>query len=97
MWFKIQEQYIIIRIIAKPNAKRTALLKITEQELHVAVHAKPQKGDANKELLVFLSQLFAVPKTKIILKTGEHSKYKQFMMPLTPQVEKVISKGLSLL
>lgn len=91
MWYKIQDQQVKIQIIAKPNAKKTAIVKITEQELHIAIHAKPHKGAANKELISFLSTLFEVPKSQIILKTGETSKYKQLILPLTQTVQKILN------
>ncbi|WP_065310953.1 DUF167 domain-containing protein [Legionella adelaidensis] len=90
MWFKIQDQYVTFQIIAKPNAKKTALVKITEHELYIAIHAKPHKGEANKELLLFLSKLFATPKSSITLK-GEHSKYKHVVVPLTASLQKIIN------
>jgi uncharacterized protein len=43
-WFKIHAQYTTLRIIAKPHAKRMVFVKITEQELHLAMHAKPHQG-----------------------------------------------------
>lgn len=91
MWFKIQDQQIKLQIIAKPNAKKTAILKISEQGLHIAIHAKPHKGEANKELIVFLSKVFKVQKSQIILKAGENSKHKQIIMPLTETIQKILN------
>jgi uncharacterized protein (TIGR00251 family) len=96
MWFKIQDQKIKIRIIAKPLAKKSALLNISEQGLQIAIHAKPHKGEANKELILFLSKLFQIPKSKIILESGENSKYKQVTMPLTAAIQKIINDPLIL-
>lgn len=90
MWFSIQGKQVRLQIIVKPNAKKTALVKISEQELHIAIHAKPHKGEANKELILFLSKIFDVPKSQIILKTGEGSKYKQIIMPLTTEVQNIL-------
>lgn len=91
MWFKILEQQVKLQIIAKPNAKKTSILKISEEGLHVAIHAKPHKGEANKELILFLSNVFKMPKSKIILKTGENSKYKLIIMPLTKTVQTILN------
>lgn len=91
MWFKIQDQQVKLQIVAKPNAKKTAITKISEQGMHIAIHAKPHKGEANKELIVFLSKFFDVPKSQINLKTGEGSKYKQVILPLTPAVQKILN------
>lgn len=91
MWFKIKDQQIILQIIAKPNAKKTAISKISEQGLHIAIHAKPHQGAANEELIAFLSNTFAIPKKQIIIKSGENNKYKQIIMPLTNTVKACIN------
>lgn len=96
MWFKIQDQKVKIRIIAKPNAKKTALLAVSEEGLKIAVHAKPHKGEANKAVILFLSELFGVPKSQIVLESGETSKYKQVIMPLTPAVQHILKDPSSL-
>lgn len=87
MWFTIQDQQVKLRIIAKPNAKKNALVKIDDKGLHVAIHAKPYKGKANEELIEYLSELFDAPKSLIILKSGENSKYKQIVLPLTDSAQ----------
>lgn len=90
MWFKIHDQHVTLRIIAKPHAKKTVFVAITEQELHVAIHAKPHKGAANKELISFLSKRLSVPKSSITLKTGACSKHKLVVLPLTDTIQKLI-------
>lgn len=83
MWYTSQSQQIIIRILAKPNAKRTLLLDATEHELRISIHAKPHHGAANIELIAYLSTLLNVPKTQMILQRGERNKHKQVSIPLT--------------
>lgn len=91
MWFKIDNNHVKITIIAKPNAKRTAFLRIDEQGMHVALHAKPQDGAANKELIAYLAKLLRVPKSEVILKQGEHGRKKQIVIPLTDSVQQFLS------
>lgn len=86
MWYTRQNQQVIIRILAKPNAKKTILLDASEQELRISIHAKPHHGAANIELIAYLSHLLQVPKTHIILQRGEHSKHKQVTVPLTDKL-----------
>lgn len=90
MWFKIKNQEVIITILAKPNAKKTAILGISQQELLVSIHAKPHKSAANKELISYLSKLLRLPKRQIILNRGEGSKYKQVELPLTDTVQQLL-------
>lgn len=91
MWFKIDGQQVRINILAKPNAKKSSLVGISEQGLHISLHAKPHQGEANKELIAFLAELFALPKTKIVLLKGEGSRYKQVVVPLTDGVLKFLN------
>ena len=90
MWFKIQDQQVKLSILAKPNAKKTMLLKLSDEGLHIAIHAKPQQGEANKELISYLAKLFRVPKSQIMLQRGEGSRYKLVIMPLSDTVRKLL-------
>ncbi len=92
MWFKIKNQQVRINIYAKPNAKKTAFLGVSEQGLLISLHAKPHQGAANKELIAYLAKLFHLPKTQIILQKGEGGRNKQVVVPLTDSVMKVIDQ-----
>jgi uncharacterized protein (TIGR00251 family) len=90
MWFKIKNQQVEINILVKPNAKKTAFLGISEQGLLISLHARPHQGEANKELIVYLAEFFHLAKTQIILKSGENSKYKRVVLPLTENIKNFI-------
>lgn len=90
-WFKIKEKTVELRILVKPNAKKSALIGLQENELHIALHAKPHKGEANKELINFLSLLLQVPKTKLTLSRGENSRHKLITTPLSSSIQKFIA------
>lgn len=68
MWFKIQNQQVILNIFAKPSAKETALLAVSANELQISLHAKPHHGEANKVLIAHLAKLFRLPKSNSIFK-----------------------------
>lgn len=56
------EKYIknnFLKIIARPNAPETKIIKWDEarQALRVDVHAQPEKDRANKEIIKFFSKL----------------------------------------
>ena len=90
MWFKIHAHEVTLQIIAKPHAKKTALVAITEQGLHIALHAKPHQNAANKELISFLAKLLMVPKSSITLKMGARSKQKWVVLPLTDIIQDIL-------
>lgn len=91
-WFKIEKQQVKINILAKPNAKKTAIVAINEQGLQISLHAAPQEGEANKELIAYLSKLLKVPKSQIILQRGEGSRHKQVLLPLTDKVQELLDE-----
>ncbi len=83
MWFKIDEQCVQFTVLVKPNAKKTEMLKVDDQGIHISLHAKPNQGEANQELIEYLSDYFHVPKTKIQLLRGEHGRNKQVVVPIS--------------
>ena len=90
MWFKIKNQHVEIHIFAKPNAKRTALVKINDNGLHISLHAKPHEGEANRELISYLTKLFQIPKSHLVLERGLGSRYKVVLVPLTTKVREFL-------
>ncbi len=90
MWYKIENQQVKINIHAKPHAKKTAFLEVSEKGLHISIHAIPHKGQANKELIVYLSKLLQLPKSQILLQRGGTSHYKQVLLPLTDTVQQLL-------
>lgn len=72
---------IILHVQVKPNARQTKLISRDERGLVIALKARPQDGEANDELIAFLSELFAVPKSKIHIRRGLKSRVKQVEMP----------------
>lgn len=59
-----------ITIQVQPNARRNEVLGFEDGVFHVKIAAPPVKGKANKELVLFLSQLIGVSKSSINIKSG---------------------------
>lgn len=96
MWFQIKNSGVEIRVYVKPNAKTSALLAIHDDELHIALHAKPHQGEANTELLRFISKLFKVPKTHISIIRGDTSRHKVLLLPSDKPIIQFLDKNKSL-
>ncbi len=92
MWYTIKDSEVILRVLAKPNAHKTDLNEVTLDAMKVAIHAKPHEGEANKELIRFLSELLRVPKSQIKLHRGDTSRYKAISVPLTDSVQQFIDQ-----
>lgn len=72
---------MILHIQVKPNARETKIISMDVRGLIIALKARPQDGEANEELIAFLSEISGVPKSKIKIKRGEKSRIKQIEMP----------------
>jgi hypothetical protein len=45
-----------VRVVVKPNARKSEILSQEGNKLVIAIAAKPEKGKANAELIKFLSK-----------------------------------------
>lgn len=62
-------------IKVKPKAKRNEV-KQQGEILEVSVTAAPTKGKANAQVREVLAEHFGIPKSKVIILKGEHSRNK---------------------
>lgn len=84
MFYKIENDRVSIRIKAQPNASKNEFCEIYgEDAIKIRIKAPAVEGAANKELIRFLSKSFKVSKSDIIFKTGQNSKIKIVVLPLT--------------
>jgi len=91
MFYEIKNQSVTLRIKAQPNASKSEFAGIYgEDAIKIRIKAPAVEGAANKELLKFLSKSFKVPKSDIILKTGQSSKIKILEFPLTEKFQEWI-------
>lgn len=67
-----------VSVVAHPNAKHPRLEKDSEGILHVYVNHPPLEGKANKAIIESLAKFFNTKKNRIMLLSGDKSKYKVF-------------------
>lgn len=77
---------MLLHVKAIPNSKVTSFVeRTTENVLRIKVHAVPEKGKANKELIDYLAKELKLPKKDVQLLKGEGTRLKTFQIPdLTP-------------
>jgi hypothetical protein len=75
---------VTLAVRAQPGAKKTAITGIYGEgataQLKIAVQAPPIEGRANQALVVFLAELFSVPRSAVELASGELSRSKVFLL-----------------
>ena len=86
----MNDQRVELRIVVKPNAKHSRLLTVKEGVLHIALHARPKEGEANRELIEYLAKFFHLPKSKIFLQRGEKSRNKTVFIFKNEEVKKFL-------
>ncbi|MDO9856293.1 DUF167 family protein YggU [Glaesserella parasuis] len=83
-------QGILLRIFLQPKASRDQIVGLHDNELKIAITAPPIDGQANAHLLKYLSKLFKVPKSSIVLEKGELQRHKQIFVPEPKLIPKEI-------
>ena len=71
---------VLLAIRAKPTGKRNRIVNSSGHALEVELAAKPQNGEANAELVDYISDILRVKKRDFQLISGEKSRDKQVLL-----------------
>jgi uncharacterized protein YggU (UPF0235/DUF167 family) len=66
----------IIQVRVKPNARAAALEQADDGTWLATVRAAPVDGKANAELVALVARRFAVPKSRVTVKSGAAGRMK---------------------
>ena len=67
---------MIFSVRVKPNAKIDSIIIKENNELEVRIAAPPVDGKANKHLIHYLSEIFKVSKSAVVILKGLNTPYK---------------------
>jgi len=81
MYYEETDNGFKIKIKVTPNSRKNEIIGIVdvgdgEEALKINIHAQPEDGKANKEIINFLSKYFAISKSSIQILSGQTSKFK---------------------
>ena len=65
-----------VKVIAEPGAKKEKIEQLTKDYFVIAVKAKAERNAANIRILEVLADFWGVPKNKLKIITGHHSRSK---------------------
>jgi len=71
---------VILLVRAKPTGKRNRLVNISGPSLEVELAAKPQNGEANAELIDYISDILHMKKIDLQLISGGKARDKQVLV-----------------
>ena len=89
--YEVKEDTIVVKIKARPNSSKNKIAGIYGDSLKINIKAPAVEGAANKELVKFISKIFKIPKSDIIIK-GETSKNKKLILPYKSEIEKFLKE-----
>ena len=71
---------VLLTLHVIPNAPKTQIIGPHGDSLKIKIHAPPVDGKANQEIICFFAELFKIPKSRVILVSGETSKAKRLRL-----------------
>lgn len=77
MWYKQENDNVIINVYVQPAAKRTEIADFHGDALKIRLASPPIDGRANELLLKYIAKLFSVPLRQVELKRGKKSRHKK--------------------
>ena len=77
VWYKQENNSLIINVYVQPGAKRTEISGLHGEALKIRLASPPIDGRANDMLLKYIALLFNVPLRQVELKRGNKSRHKK--------------------
>jgi uncharacterized protein (TIGR00251 family) len=71
---------VILDVRVIPRARRSGLAGLRDNALLVRLTAPPLEGAANSELIEVLAEVFGIPKRRVSIVAGEHSRTKRVLL-----------------
>ncbi len=81
-WIRSHPLGTTLDLHIQPGASATGISGLHGDRLKIKVKAQPQAGEANEELLKFISLVLGIPVKKIHLLKGESSRQKTILAEL---------------
>ena len=75
-WYQHKDDVITLNLHVQPGAKTSSISGLHGDALKIRLAASPIEGRANKALIKFLAETFAVPLRNIELLRGQQSRHK---------------------
>jgi uncharacterized protein len=85
-----------IKFYIQPNASKSSLIGMHGDAVKIKIHAPPVDGEANEEVIRFLSELLNLPKKSILIVQGQTSRQKLIEFLISPEKQNEIRKILGL-
>lgn len=76
-WYRWEGKELILHLRVQPKASKDAFCgPYGENEYKITLTAPPVDGKANAHLIKFVAKAFGVPRSRVALESGDHSRSK---------------------
>ena len=79
-YFTETAEGVVLNVKAQPRSSKAGVEGLLGDAVKVKIRCAPVDGKANKELIETLASAFAIPKSKVLFKSGETSKQKRILL-----------------
>ena len=88
---------VVLPVRAQPGARRSGLTGVHDGALKIAVTQAAEKGKANAAIVTLLSKELSVPKSRLLILSGETSSRKRILIQgaALSEVSKIITEKLA--
>ena len=80
MFCKETQEGVILSLKISPKSSKSEIAGIEGEELKLRIAAVPEKGEANTEIIRFLSKQLKIPKSQMTMISGETSRHKRVLI-----------------
>ena len=77
LWYQWQNDDLILQVRIQPRASKDQISGLLGDRMKIRITAPPVDGQANAHLIRFLAKEFGVPKSQVILLSGDSSRDKR--------------------
>ena len=81
---------MILHLKVKPGSRIDEFVVEKDGSIKVKIKEQPIEGKANKYLIQYLSEIFGVPKSKVVLLKGENNQHKKVSVDIDEEQGKRI-------
>jgi uncharacterized protein (TIGR00251 family) len=76
-WLRVAGDDVVLTLHIQPGAKKTEVAGEHGEALKIRLNAPPVDGKANDCLITFLADLLGLPKSRVVLESGQSSRSKR--------------------
>jgi uncharacterized protein (TIGR00251 family) len=76
-----------LKLYVKPAAKQSKIMNINEDAVYMQISAHPREGEANKEVVNFISNILQIPKSTVYIVYGLKSRTKKVEFSLDKTID----------